>query len=173
MRGGNGRGGPGSAGRARETARRVIRDALAATDEGVSLWPTTNDGKPRVPSGIVNMNENLETNSVDGRVIKPTSISDTHVNGQFSKGKISSNDRWGPREISVPGLTDNPDSDAGRAVDARSFADRNREVNDALASRATNAEVNNALNVAQAKTSAAQVKALIRKHVKKNSTQGL
>lgn len=86
-----------------------------------------------------------------------------------AKGKVEGAGRWGPREISVPGLTDNPDSDAGRAVDAKSFADRNKDVNDALANRATNAEVKNALDVAQARTTVGQVDARIRKLVKKNS----
>lgn len=77
--------------------------------------------------------------------------------------------RWGPDDISVPGLTTNPNSDAGRAVDVASYANRQRDVNDALAARATNAEVKNALDVAQAKTTVKQVDARIRKLVKKNS----
>jgi hypothetical protein len=72
-------------------------DSWLGKAELLRAWPV-HPGDPnyrRVPAGVRNRNENLDTDAVDGRVLKSSTVTDGHVSGRFGKDVLPNDINYG------------------------------------------------------------------------------
>jgi hypothetical protein len=83
---------PASRKEALNLARRVRADEgwLGHATKGLPAWPAhpTDSTLRRVPAGVRARNDNLDTDAVDGRVLKPSTVTDGHIQGRLSRNSV-------------------------------------------------------------------------------------